>query len=82
LAIASDDTVIFLLTGMRVRVNLSLQSTDMPSAMLVSDKHGHIFFFPWGRKRKGYLLKSVSQKLKIKETYSIGFIVNIALLIF
>ena len=46
---------------------------DFFDAMFVTDKHGKLFIFPWGRKRKGYLLDNPNSKPKIRNFYWISF---------
>ena len=36
----------------------------------VTDKHGQIIFFPWGRRSKGYILKNKKSKSRIESFYT------------
>ena len=40
------------------------------SRMFVTDKHGHIIFFPWGSKRKGFILDNKEIKQRTANFYT------------
>ena len=54
---------------MKTKTNSSYIFSDSLDGMFVTDKHGKLFIFPWGKQRKGYLLENPSLKPKIRRFY-------------
>jgi hypothetical protein len=54
---------------------LSYMVDETLYAMFVTDKRGVLFFFPWGNRKKGYLLKNKYLKPKIKKFFSVSTII-------